>query len=401
MRQVLRHRPFRLLFASQLVSQVGDRLTLVVLALAVTDLTGSPSDVGLVLAARYGPLVALLLVGGVVADRLPRRSVLMAADLARAGLHAGLAVLFFAGVVEVWHVVVIEVLFAAAEAFSIPAYQGLVPQTVPEEEIQEATALTTLARNLSQLLGPAIGTAIFAVAGAGWAFAADAATFAVGAGLLLAVAPRARGAAGVHTAMRRELLDGFREVRERRWLWVTVGAANLCLLLAVGPLVVLGPFHAGAVYGDAEVYGVFLSAVGAGLVAGALVGARVRPRRPLVLAYPALGLLVVAFGTFAFGTPLVALVAVAVVGGAGASLFDVLWFSALAREVPPEALSRVSAFDFMGSFASFPVAFLLAAPAADALGRDAVLLGGAAIALAVLLAGLLVPAVRALRTPAA
>ena len=396
MRAVLRHRSFRYLFASQLISQVGDRLTLVVLALAVTDLTGSAADVGLVLAARFVPLVVLVPFGGVWADRLARRTVMLVADLARLVLHALLAALFFAGVVEVWHVVAIEVAFGAAEAFATPAHQGLIPQTVPEEEIQEATALTALSRNVAMLAGPAIGTAIFAAAGAGWAFAVDAASFAVGAALLLAVQPRARGRPPQRTAFLGELADGLREVRARTWLWLTVLAANTFLLLADGPFIVLGPLHAGAEYGDPEVYGLFVTAMGAGLVGGALLGTRLKPDRPLLLAYPSLALLGVGYVAFGCAAPPAVLLPLAVLGGAGASLFDVLWFSALAREVPPEALSRVSSFDFMGSYASIPVAFLLAAPAAGALGREAVLVLGAAVAALAVLLATAVPAVRSL-----
>src|SRR3712207_4639808 len=161
MPRVLRHRPYRFLWLSQVLSLVGDRLVVVVLALAVTDLTGDPKDVGLVFAARFGPLVLLTLFGGVLADRLPRRAIMVTTDVTRLVLHAVLAVLFLTGAVEVWHVVLIEALFAAAEAFAVPAYQGLIPQTVPEEEIQEATALSTLGRNIATLVGPAIGTAIF------------------------------------------------------------------------------------------------------------------------------------------------------------------------------------------------------------------------------------------------
>jgi MFS family permease len=395
--RVLRHRAFRLLWLSQLTSQVGDRLTLVVLALAVTELTGSAADVGLVLAARFAPLVGLVLLGGVWADRLPRRAIMVVSDLARFGLHALLAALFVAGVVEVWHVVVIEALFACAEAFSLPAYQGLVPQTVPEAEIQDATALNTLVRNIAQLVGTAIGTAIFAAAGAGVAFAVDAATFLVSAALLGGVSARRRGEPVARTGVWRELAAGFQEVRARSWLWVTVLVANVWLLVGDGPFTVLGATLARDAYGSTAAFGVLVSVFGGGMLAGSLVAARLRPRRPLVLAYLVALPIPVAYVLFGVEAPFALVVVVCALGGAGGACFDVLWFTAMAREIPPAALSRVSSFDYMGSFASFPLSLLLSGAVAELVGAQAVLVAGGALAAVVVLLGLLVPGVRGLR----
>jgi MFS family permease len=397
MQAVLRHRPFRLLWLSQLVSQVGDRLTLVVLALAVTDLTGEASDVGIVLAARFAPLVLLVLFGGVWADRLPRRAVMVVADLARFGLHALLAALFFADVVDVWHIVVIEALFACAEAFSRPAHQGLIPQTVDEEEIQSATALSQMSRNVAQLAGPAIGTAIFAVAGAGAAFAVDAASFAVSAALLVGVHARRRGEPVARAGMWRELADGFREVRSRSWLWVTVLVANVWLLVGDGPFTVLGAPVAEEEYGSIASFGVLVTVFGGGMLAGSLIAARLRPSRPLVVAYLTSLPIPVAYIAFGVGAPYGLLVVLVALAGLSGACFDVLWFTAMAREIPPEALSRATSFDYMGSFASFPLSLVLAGALADAVGAQEVLVAGGVLSCAVVLAGLCVPGVRALR----
>jgi MFS family permease len=146
---VLRHRDFRLLWAAGSTSVVGDRIVTVALALFVIERTGSATDLGLVLAAHSLPLCGFLLVGGVWADRLPRHLVMVVSDLVRFALHALLAALILAGAVRIWHVVAIEVAFGTAEAFFRPAATGLVPQTVPEEEIQAANALTATANNIA------------------------------------------------------------------------------------------------------------------------------------------------------------------------------------------------------------------------------------------------------------
>ena len=157
--EVLRERQFRLLWLGQTASTIGDRLVFVALALYVTAI-GTPTDVGLVLAAHAFPLVAFVLLGGVWADRLPRHKVMVATDLIRFSAHALLAALIFTGAVEIWHIVVIEAVFGAAEAFFRPAYTGLMPQTVPEDLLQGANAATSLVNTVAEFAGPAFATAL-------------------------------------------------------------------------------------------------------------------------------------------------------------------------------------------------------------------------------------------------
>ena len=201
---VLRHRDFRLLWLAGLASVLGDRIVTVALALFVIDLTGNPTDLGIVLAAHAIPLVAFMLIGGIWADRVPRHRLMVVTDLVRFVLHAALAALIITGEVEIWQVVVIEALFGSAEAFFRPASTAVVPQTVPESEIQEANALVGMSNNVCEFVGPALATALVLGVGAGEAFAVDAATFVVSAALLIRMSPRRReGAAGAELAGRR------------------------------------------------------------------------------------------------------------------------------------------------------------------------------------------------------
>ena len=193
--RVLRHRDFRLLWLANSASTVGDDIVRVALALFVVELTGSATDLGLVLAAYSLPLIGLVLVGGVIADRLPRHRLVVVTDLVRFALHALLALLIVTGAVRIWHLVAIGVLFGAAEAFYRPAATGLLPQTVPEDEIHEANALTGMSTNVAEFAGPALATVLVLGFGAAAAFAIDAATFLVSAALLVRVRPRERGAA--------------------------------------------------------------------------------------------------------------------------------------------------------------------------------------------------------------
>ena len=377
---VLRHRDFRLLWLGQAASMLGDQLVIVTLGLFIVQETGSAADLGVVLAAYTVPMVAFLLIGGVWADRLARHRVMIATDLARAVLHTLLAVLILTGSVEIWQMVIIGALFGSAEAFFRPAYSGLLPQTVPEAEIQQAGALSTLARNVTEMAGPALAAGLVVTVGAGVAFAIDAATFLVSAAFLAGVRPRPRGEAVEATGAWTELREGWDAVRSRAWLWAIVAAFSFSLLVCLAPWFVLGPLVAREQYGEAATFGIVAAALGAGTILGALLGLRWRPRHPMrtgllfALGWP--GATVV----FAAGAPLGLAVAACVVGGAGIALFDVWWGAALAQRVPGHLLSRVSSFDWMGSLALLPIGFLLAGPAADALGATEVLLGGATLA---------------------
>ncbi|HTZ88560.1 MAG TPA: MFS transporter, partial [Solirubrobacteraceae bacterium] len=236
--RVLRHRDFRYLWLAQSTSVIGDCIVIVALGLFVVKLTGDATDLGLVFAAASLPLVAFLLLGGVWADRLPRHRVMVVTDLVRFTLHALLATLIFTHVVAIWHLIVIEALFGSAEAFFRPAANGLLPQTVPEAEIQEAQGLSSLSNNIGEFAGPALATALVLGLGAGWAFALDAATFLISAMLLSRVRPRRRETVAEpepeerHIGVLEEIRQGFREVRSRDWVWVTL--ATFCLALFTG-----------------------------------------------------------------------------------------------------------------------------------------------------------------------
>ncbi len=399
--RVLRQRDFRYLFLGQSLSVIGDRVVVVALALFITERTGSPTDLGLVLGAQTLTLVLLLLFGGVWADRLPRRQIMIVTDAVRAALHALLAVLIFTGDVQVWEIVVIEALFGAAEAFFNPAYQGLVPQTVPESMIQEAKALTLTIYNVAMFLGPALATVLVLGIGAGEAFALDAATFLVSVALLLPVRARQRGAEAPATSVLRGLHDGWREVRSRAWVWVTIAVFAGIVLCVYAPWNALAPSIARDYYGHAGIFGLLGSATGLGALTGSLIALRWRPRRPLLTG----ALLTVSWpitsGLFALGAPIPVLVVSEILAGTAFALFLVWWETALAHHIPPAALSRVSAYDLSGSLALLPIAYLLAGPVAAAIGARTVLGVGSLIGLILLGVCLLPRETRELGSPPA
>ena len=390
---MLRHRDFRNLFIGQSLSTFGDRIVFVALALYVTEI-GTPSDVGLVLAAHALPLVGLILLGGVLADRISRTRVMIGSDIARCALHALLAALIFTGAVEIWHIVVIEALYGCAEAFFKPAQTGLLPQTVPEEEIQQARAASGTIETVAEFAGPALATALVLGLGAGWAFAIDAATFLVSIAFLLRVRPRERGVAVAAQTVLADLRDGWRAFRASDWLWGEVSVMSLwnatfAIFRVVGPVVAIRP----------ALWATVLTATGIGAVIGGLVLVRVRPRRPGILLSagllcscgPALAL--------AAGLPTAVVAAAAVLAGAGSIGFNATWESTVQREVPRESLSRVMAYDMFGSFALAPVGYALGGLLVAPLGARPTLYAAGFLLAA--LAALLwtIPGIRRLRAP--
>jgi MFS family permease len=177
----LREREFRLLFTGQAISLLGDGMVGVALAFAVLDLTGSVTDLGIVFAARTIPLVVFLLVGGVFADRLPRRAVMLTADVVRLVTQGVIAALLITGHAEIWQLALTQAVYGTATAFFNPASTGLIPSVISAPRLQQANALRALAMAAGNVAGPAIAGILVAAASPGWALAVDSASFAASA----------------------------------------------------------------------------------------------------------------------------------------------------------------------------------------------------------------------------
>jgi MFS family permease len=397
----LREREFRLLFAGRTVSLAGSAIAPVAVAFAVLDLTGSKTDLGLILAAQQVPLVLFLLVGGIWADRLPRNKVMVSANLVSALAQACAAALLIAGNAEVWHLAALAAVNGTAIAFYFPASAGVTPQTVPPALLQEANALLALARNATAIGGAALAGFIVAGFGPGVAIAFDAATYLVAAGIVALMRLELVSRAEVHSFIS-DLATGWREFRSRTWLWVIVLQFSILLAVDIGAFSVLGPVVAEEELGGAKAWGAVLTGQAVGLLAGGLVGLRFRPKRMLLVATLAMltPATLVALG-FPLALPLI--VAAAALSGAGIEIFVLLWNTTMQQEIPADKLSRVYSYDALGSFALVPVGLAAAGPIAELVGVRATLWGAAAIAVSVTLVVLLVQDVRTLerRAPAA
>ena len=391
---VLHERQFRLLYGAQLSSLLGDGLVPVALAFAVLDLTGNAGDLGLVLAARTVPLVLLLLAGGVIADRYSRRGVMVVADLTRVATQGLTAVLLISGDAEIWHLAVLQAAGGAASALFLPATTGLLAEVVRDEHLQQANSLKGFAESVGLVAGPAIAGILVATAGAGWAMAVDAATFAVSAVFLLRVPDIIAPAASAGRSFLRDLRDGWGEFRSRTWVWVGVSGAAIGNLLGAAYMV-LGPAFAAKELDGASSWAAIATATGIGAVIGTVAVMRTQPRRPVLVAYltiilfagPPLGL--------AAGLPLAAVIVLALGGGSSIIVFNALWETTIQREIPRESLSRVVSYDWLGSMALSPVGSAVGGAVGAAAGlRPSLLVVGILLVASPLLV-LSVPAVRA------
>lgn len=391
----VRRRNLRLFLLGVGVSILGDRMVAVALAFGVLEVGGSPADVGIVLAAGTLPLVASVLVGGVIADRVSRRRVMITADVARVATQGATAALLLAGAAEIWSLALLAALTGLAQGFFSPASTGLLPQFVPDADLQRANGLRSVAKSVGEIGGPLLAGVLVAAAGAGAAIAVDAATFAVSAACLaaLALGPDLERAPATFLD---DLRGGWDAFRSRRWVWTVV------VYFALGNIMwaawsTLGPVVADTELGGAGAWGLTLAGMGVGFLLGGLVATRIDPPRPLVAVALAEVVLGVPMAFLAGGAPAGILTVAATFSGAAIAVGESVFDSTLQRQVPADALSRVSSYDWFGSLAFFPAGMVLWGVVAEAIGASTALwiAFGGLLAMAVTLLAL--PDIRALR----
>lgn len=394
--QALRERSFALLFTARTVSFFGTNLVPIALAFAVLDITGSATDVGLVFAARTVAQVATLAAGGVVADRLPRRAVMIGSDLASLTVQTTMGVLLVTGHARVWELVALHAALGAAAAFYAPASGGLVPQTVPPALLQQANGYMVIARYTATIAGAAAGGALVATIGSGPAVLLDGATFAASA-ILLSLLRLPAETRGAGSRFVRDLADGWAAFTEHRWIWIGTLWISLFFLVTYAPFFVLGPYIAKHSMGGAAAWATVLTGEAVGALVGGIAGLRIRPVRPLVTLGPLMALNAVQDVLLALHAPFEAIAAAAAVSGFAFAFATVVWETTMQQHVPREKLSRVVAYNWMGAMAFLPAGYALAGPVASMLGMSETLWLAAAWIVVSTAVFLQVPEVRSLR----
>jgi MFS family permease len=392
----LRSRDFRLLWAGQTVSLVGDGVFLIAMAWTAFQLWNSPASLSIIGIAMTVPIIACLLLGGAVSDRFDRRRVMIAADAARAVVVGALAVLDLTGSLGFATFALLVALYGAATAFFTPAFEAIVPSVVAKSELAQANSLDQFVRpGALRLVGPALGGSIVAAVGSGGAFAVDAASFLVSMAAIAAIGPvPANIATGGSTGA--AIADGIRFVRSQVWLWATLLSAAVAYLAFMGPTEALLPFIVkNELHASAAALGLVFAAGGVGAIGAALImGQRAQPRRNVTFMYACWTLATLSVAGYGLGRSAPQLMIACLVFNALEAAGTIVWATIKQRHVPGTLLGRVSSLDWMISIGLLPLSYGLTAPVAALVGARATLVGAAAIGAAVTLGALFLPGMR-------
>jgi MFS family permease len=394
----LRHRDFRVLWAGMAVSLLGDGIFLIAVAWETYTLWNAPAALSVVGIGMTVPTVLFLLVGGVLSDRHDRRRLMVGADVLRAVAVAILAALVFAGALRLWELVALVALYGVGTAFFTPAFEAIVPDLLPAQDLAAANSLDQFVRPIAlRLAGPLLGGWLVA-AGAGLAFTVDAISFGVSAVAVLAM--RSTRAAtdegpGSHLGAMREGL-GF--IRRRGWLWGTLVAAAATYLVFLGPSEVLLPYLVkNELHASAGTLGLVFAAGGVGAVGAAIwMGHHGHPRRDVTIMYGTWTLATLAVAGYGLATAAWQLMLACLVFNALETAGTIVWATVKQRHVPSAMLGRVSSLDWLISIGLLPISFALTAPVAAVLGARSTLIGAGVIGGAITLGALFLPGMRAI-----
>ncbi|MFK4066966.1 MFS transporter [Streptomyces sp. NPDC029674] len=383
LRELVGQREFRLLYIGQTSSIIGDAIVPVALAFAVLELTESATALGLVFAARVVPTVLLLLLGGVIADRMSRRRLMLLCDAACFLSQFAQGVMLLTGTASLPSMLALQFIAGTAGAFFHPAATGLLPEVVKPAQLQRANGLMGLSENTAYTVGPAIAGVLVVMFSPGAALVFDAATFAVSAAALyfIRLAPGSATTDTEETEKPSSILNdlrlGWDEFRSRTWLWTMVAWAASFHLLVLPAWQVFGPALARDDLGGASAWAIISACTGLGSVLGGVIALRMRPRFIMRASFIPLGLYGLQFLAIALLAPVPVIAVAAVISNIGLSMFNVFSLTAMQQNVPIGSMSRVSSYEWLGSIGLLPVGQALVGPAGGLTSTTTVLVVGA------------------------
>lgn len=393
--RAMKSKSFALVWLGQSISLVGDGIFFTALSWQVLLMTGSATAMGIVLMAATVPKLVLVLIGGAIADRLPRRLIILWSDGGRGLIILCIALLGWLNLLNLWLLIVQALLFGIIDGFFDPAILSLTPELVDKEDLPSANSLLSFSQILNQLFGPALGALLVALLSASGGFFVDALSFFASVGCLLCVRIPARVPepqieletplelqlgesepakdGGLRTIVA-DIAAGLVYVKQSPWIFITIFVTAVSNLGFIGALAVAMPRLVYDVYGQGVwLLGLINSTSALGSILGlALVSQASRLKRRGLLAY--LSLLVSAIGTVIFGLPFAPALAPVIapiasgLAGIGLSCFNTIWFTLLQEKVPEDKLGRVFSIDTLGSFATIPLADTFGGIAADRIG---------------------------------
>ena len=390
----LRQRDFGILFAGRVVDALGDAVAPAALALAVVTATHSSAGLAVILVCGMLPRVALLPFAGVVVDRVGARLAALASDVVSGFAQLAIGLLLFAGHLAIAPIAVAAAIGGGVSAFGVPATLPLVSGTVDPAGRRAANSLLSASGSAASVAGPAIAGALIFTVGPGWAFVLDAVTFGVSAGTLAVIHVRYVPVPG--GPLRRQLVVGWAEVRDRTWYWASIIGHGTCNF-ALGMLMTTGPLIAVTELGGKTVWLAALEASAAGYLAGALIAGRARISRPILAVDLVLTSLAVPLVLFGLAAPAWAVVAAYGLAAVGLGFANPVWLTAVQQEVPAEVLARVSAYDWLVSLGGQLLGYAVGPTLTQLAGFTWPLSTAAALVVVTLLVPASLPSVRGLR----
>jgi DHA3 family tetracycline resistance protein-like MFS transporter len=400
--RALKVRAFALLWTGQTISRMGDYVYQLALAWWVLEKTGSPAAMSAVMIFSIAPMLIFLLIGGVAVDRFPRVRVMVLSDVARGLVTLIVAVLAFADRLEIWHIYLLSLIFGLVDSFFTPAYTAAVPELTPATDLTSANSLTSLSLQAGRIIGPGVGAVLMSVGGAPLAFLINGLSFFVSAACLLPLLPRDRRPQRDPTASKSgvwaDLREGFITVAASPWIWITILVSSFMNVTLSGPYSIALPFLVESEWkADVNTLALLYIAFPLGYVVASVGLGRLKhiPHRGLT-AYG--GSILAGLGMLVIGlpVPLILILAMAFVNGAGLEAFSLIWVNTLQEMVPPQKLGRVSSLDWLGNYALLPIGFGLTGWAVEQWGAAMVCVIGGGMTMALSALALLHPAVRGL-----
>jgi predicted MFS family arabinose efflux permease len=390
---LLRRRDFARLFSAYLISYSGTAMAPIAMAFGVLELTGSTRDSAFVIAAPVVAQICLILIGGAIADRTSRQRMLVLADTLAMCSQLTIAYLFLSGIATVPLLVGFMLVNGVATALGTPATMGFITQMVDHADLQAANGLLGVARNSAMVLGAAIAGILVATVGAGVTLAIDGLSFGLSALLIASLKPRAQ-VEPEKASLLEDLRLGWHEFISRRWLWTIVLQFSIVVAALEAVFGLIGPAVTRSQMGGAIDWGIISAGFGLGTLVGGLVAININPKRPMLFATCCV--------FFFCGVPLTLSVpmsvwiitAVSFVEGVSGQIFAVLWYTTLQKLVAPDMLSRVSAYDHLGSVVLAPLGIVAGGFLYEAVGAKETLL---IASLAIVIPTLAVLAVREVR----
>lgn len=396
MKDLLTHKGFSKLATSRFISNIGNGMSPIALAYGVLSIKGSDGgDLSLVMGARYFPLIAFMLFGGVIADRFQRNRIVGGSDVIGSLLAGTSAISFILGFPNIWILVVMGALFGILNALWWPAMSGVLPEILPKEKLQEGNAIIGLMNNIGYITGTLLGGILVATFNAGWALLVDAISFFI-AGLLvwsidLPSKTRIESPGIIH-----DLQVGWREFISRSWVVTMVLTFAIINMAFESMLQILGPLNFNDPETGPRYWSLNLAGMTAGMMIGGFIVLKFKFKRPLYISMILIAISVMWDFALAFQMPLVICIFAAVFSGLTIEFFMVTWATSMQSHIPEESYSRVNAYDALGSYGIAPIGIVIAGPLAGHFGVSAMLIATGTLTFIAAIASLTVKSVRTL-----